>query len=176
MRALFVRDTDRNNESGMRTIMTKRSLCTVVVVIAALCAITDAQAQPRQARNLRRVPVTVAFVDSLPVPGTSFVVRRRPTETPSDVILLRPDAGAGELSDAIRTLLTARQAGGDFPITAATVRMRPHQRVPGQRPAFPWGQRVLHDMARAAPRPVAGVGTVRAVEIFLPSQRRGSGH
>jgi hypothetical protein len=120
--------------------------------------------QTRSPRAPSRVPVTIALVGSL--------VR-------ADVILLRSDAGSDQLSEAVRTLLVIRQASGDTATSKATLRMRPNQAQRGaQRQArreFPWVHRVIADLRRAEPREIVGVGTVRAVEIWLPpQQRRGS--
>jgi len=121
----------------------------------------------------RRVAATVVLLDSVGRPGAPFVLVRRPGAAPADLILVHSAIGAAQLSDAIRGLLTARQANGDFPQAAATFRVRPQQRTAGARPAFPWAQRVLSDLRRSQPREIPGVGRVRAVEIWLP--RQGSG-
>ncbi|HEU4453060.1 MAG TPA: hypothetical protein VFR81_08365 [Longimicrobium sp.] len=120
-----------------------------------------------------RVPVTVAMVERLPVPDAPFVVLRRTNVAPQDVILLPAGADARLLSDAVQMLLIARQAGGDTATAAATLRVRPQRgRTASQRPILPWAQRVLADLRRVATRPVEGVGTVPAVEIWLPPQTR----
>src|SRR4028118_1740149 len=74
-----------------------------------------------------RVPVTVVLVERLPVPGAPFVVQRRPGAARQDVILLPPGADATLLSEAVQMLLVARQAGGDTPLAAATMRVRPQR-------------------------------------------------
>ncbi|HEY9230212.1 MAG TPA: hypothetical protein VIP11_26400 [Gemmatimonadaceae bacterium] len=118
---------------------------------------------------------TVAIVDDLPVPGVPFVVQRRPDRKPADLILLRASATPAELSDAVRTLLTARQSGGDYPITKATVRMRPHQKSGNARQEFRWANQLLTRLRAAKPRRVDGAGTVRAVALWLPKQVRPGG-
>lgn len=117
-----------------------------------------------------RVPVTVVLVERLPVPGEPFVVQRRPGAAERDVILLPADADATLFSEAVQMLLIARQAGGDTPVTAVTLRVRPQRGRTAPRPVFPWAQRVLADLRRAEARPVEGVGTAPAVEIWLPRQ------
>jgi len=84
-----------------------------------------------------RVPVTVVLVERLPVPGAPFVVQRRPTAAQRDVILLPADADASVLSEAVQTLLVARQAGGDIPAEAATMRVRPQRGRTTPRPCSP---------------------------------------
>lgn len=121
-----------------------------------------------------RVAVTIVFVDSLAQPGAPYLLVRRPGATPADLILVHSGVNPTQLSDAIRGLLTARQAGGDFPQVAATFRVRPQQRTgAAARPAFPWAARVLNEARRAEPRQVQGVGSARAVEIWLPRQGNG---
>jgi hypothetical protein len=138
--------------------------------IAVLLTALSAGAQQPTARAPGRVPATVALVDNLPVSGVSFVVQRRPGRTPTDLILLRKSATAAELSDAVRTLATARSAGGDYPMEGATVRMRAHQKSEIRRMELPWTRAVLARLHRAKPRTVEGVGTVPAVAIWLPRQ------
>ncbi len=125
------------------------------------------------AQQPRRVAATVVLLDSITQPGAPFVLVRRPGAVPADLILVHSAIGAAQLSDAIRGLLTARQAGGDFPRAAATFRVRPQQRTAAARPAYPWAQRVLNDLRRSEPREIPGVGRVRAVEIWLPRQGNG---
>lgn len=120
-----------------------------------------------------RVPVTLVLVERLPVAGAPFVIHRRPGAARQDVILLPAGADARVLSEAVRMLLVARQAGGDTPTTAATMRVRPQRGRATARVVFPWAQRVLADLRRAEARPVEGVGTVATVEIWLPRQLRG---
>ncbi|MDQ3605446.1 MAG: hypothetical protein M3418_04560 [Gemmatimonadota bacterium] len=131
-----------------------------------------AQQQTGSSRAPTRVPVTIALVDQLPQADAPFMVQRRPDVAPHDVILLRSTADAKQLSEAIHALLVIRQAGGDTATSRATMRMRPQQPQQGARPEFPWVPRVMADLRRAEPKQIAGVGTVRAVEIWLPPQHR----
>lgn len=117
-----------------------------------------------------RVPVTVVLVERLSVPGAPFVVQRRPGAAQQDVILLPAGADARLFSEAVQMLLVARQAGGDTPVRAATMRVRPQRGRNTPRRVLPWAQRVLNDLRRAEARPVEGIGTVQAVEIWLPRQ------
>jgi hypothetical protein len=117
-----------------------------------------------------RVPVTVVLVERLPVPGAPFVVQRRPGAAQQDVILLPASADAQLFSEAVQMLLVARQAGGDTPVTAATMRVRPQRGRNTPQRVLPWAQRVLNDLRRAEARPVEGIDSVQAVEIWLPRQ------
>ncbi|HEU4453734.1 MAG TPA: hypothetical protein VFR81_11775 [Longimicrobium sp.] len=117
-----------------------------------------------------RVPVTVVLVERLPVPGTPFVVQRRPGAAQRDVILLPAGADARLFSEAVQMLLVARQAGGDTPVRGATMRVRPQRGRNTPLRVLPWVQRVLNDLQRAEARPVEGIGEVQAVEIWLPRQ------
>jgi hypothetical protein len=149
--------------------MFRHQVAAVTAALALVCAPAEGSAQ-KPVRTPKRVAATVAIVDNLPVSGVSFVVQRRPGRTPTDLILLRPSATAAEFSDAIRTLASARAADGDYPIEGATVRMRPHQNSQIARKDFAWTPGVLARLRKAKPRTVDGVGTVRAVAIWLPKQ------
>lgn len=151
-------------------IMRALHLCVALLWLAP----TVGGAQQPGERRSQRVPATIILIDSLTQPGASFVIMRRPGSTPADVVLLRSDADAAQLSDAIRGLLTARHANGDVAPSAATFRVRPHSgRGASPRNAFPWTPRVLNDLRRAEPRPVSGFGVVRSIQIWLPRQGAG---
>jgi hypothetical protein len=148
-----------------------------IVVPALLFALAaglpaPAQTSPRPGQVVR-VPVALVLVDSLAQPGVPYVVQRRPNALPHDVILLRPDATAAQLSEAINSLLMVREARGDFPTAAGTLRVHPHGNAAAarQRRPFPWAQRVFHDLHHAKAAPVAGVGKVQSVVIYLPPHR-----
>jgi len=150
-----------------KNLITAGSLFLLLLLPAANSAQQTAGGKPT------RVPVTVALVDDLTPSGVPFVIQRRPDLAPHDVILLRADATADQLSDAVRSLLVVRQAGGDTALSPATLRMRPRGPQPrGERRALPWVPRVFADLRRAEHRDIAGIGRVRAVEIWLPPQRR----
>lgn len=141
-------------------------------IVAAAVPLDAQQSGAASGSRIPRVPVTIAHVSELPAvaAGQAFLIVRRPNETPGDVILLRSDADRHDLSDAVRTLLTARQARGDVADRRETVRVstrRTHER----RPELPWVGRILADLRRAERTFVAGVGTVPAVQIWLPRQR-----
>ena len=142
-----------------------------LLVAAALAAGPVVLAAQRAGeRAPTRVPLTVVLVSELPRPGAAYEIQRRPTGSDLDVILLLDTATPEQLSEAVRGVLTARQAGGDTATRAGTFRVRPHRST--ARTALPWAARVLTDLRAAHVRQVPGVGRVRAVRIWLPPQRR----
>jgi hypothetical protein len=147
----------------------------VALLLVMVFAPAAGSAQQPAARKAIRVPATVAMVDRLPVPDAPFVVQRRPTGRPMDLILVRSTTTPAELSDAVRTLATARATGGDYPFERATVRIRPQQKVQTARSEFPWTHGVLARLRNAKPQPIDGVGTVPAVAIWLPRQKQSFG-
>lgn len=154
----------------------RKCLATAAVLAAIVLSVPAVgQSQAAKVKAAPKIAATVALVDSLPVAGVPFVVQRRPGRMPLDLILLRASTTPAELSDAVRTLATARQSGGDFPLEAATIRIRPHQSAGKTRKEFPWAGQTLARLRKAKPQPVDGVGTVPAVAIWLPRQIRVGG-
>ena len=152
----------------MRTF--KPLLCAAVLVASVR---TELQAQQTAAaRAPTRVPVTVALVDTL-AGDAPFRILRRATVAPYDVILLRANADSAALSAAVQDLISIRQVQGDTARAAAgVVRVRRPSATPGQRMRMlPWARRVIDDLRRAERQAVAGVGSVPAVQIWLPPQR-----
>jgi len=141
----------------------------ILLVLAGLLdlaqpALTSAQSRP----TATRVPVTIALADQPLRRGAVFEIRREAEGVPYDVILLRRDADAEQLSIALRALMKIRQVRGDVPTSSAVMQTRRHGTRQDARNAFPWAQRVLDDLRTAAPKQLRGVGTLRAVEIWLP--------
>lgn len=141
--------------------------------LAILPISANSSASAAQTSDLERpgrVPVTIVLTDHLP-PDSRFVILRSPTSDRRDVIALRLDATTTDLSEAVNTLLTARQASGDIPSIKQTLRIRPpgSPKAKGQR-EYPWIPRVLGDLRRATHTDVPEVGRVRAVQIWLPAQ------
>jgi hypothetical protein len=150
--------------------MSRLLLILLVQALISLAPSAGIAQQGEPGRQGRRIPVTIVLVERLAAPGAPFLVQRRAATAPHDVILLRTDADASQLSEAVRTLLVARQAGGDVPATSGTLRMRPQTSGGGARPVLPWAARVLTDLQRAEPQRVEGIGTVKSVQIYLPPQ------
>lgn len=150
--------------------------------LAVFClALTNAAAQTRQpdapsrAPNVeaaRRVAVTVALVESLPVRDASALILRRPHEEDRDVILLPARTANGErLASAAFTLLIARDRAGDTAAVASMLPVREDARGQPLGDAMARYLDVTVARLRAAPRrAVAGVGHVPAVSVYLPSR------
>jgi hypothetical protein len=151
---------------------TKPFLLIAAALVFAVFPHSAATQQNAALRAPTRIPVTVVLVESALPGNEAWVVQRRPGASPEDVILLRITADAGQLAEAVRTLLVIRQADGDRPNVGRTLRIRPQQRQQGAAREIPWIPRVWADLRRAEPRVVAGLGIVRAVDIWLPPQHR----
>ena len=148
-----------------------KHIAQIILTGAVLLGCPHLSAQQELGKRVaRRVPVTIMLVEETPVPGESFVIMRRPSVPPHDLILLSKDANAAHLSDAIRSLLTARAVEGDTAIRSSTMRMRPHSWPAESHARFPWTGRVLADLRTAPTKEISGVAKARAVEIWLPRQ------
>jgi hypothetical protein len=132
-------------------------------------------AQDGARRTIPRIPMTVALVAQLPRAGEPFAVLRRMDAAPHDVILIPESATAELLSDAIQTLVVARQASGDLPGFTGYVRTKPHGQQATHRRTLPWAGRVLGDVRKAEPAELTGIGRVRSVQIWLPPQHAQGG-
>src|ERR1044072_6523672 len=170
--AVATRDKPAIHTTGVESMIRNLSAMIALALIFAASPRPAAAQQSATPRAPARVPVTVALVESALPGNESWVVQRRPDVSPADVILLRTTADAGQLAEAVRTLLVIRQADGDRPTVGRTLRIRPRQRHRGAAREIPWIPRVWADLRRAKPREVAGLGTVRAVDIWLPPQHR----
>lgn len=141
-------------------------LLTTAIAAVALLLPAHLRAQHGQPT---RVPATIVLADHV-AQAEPFVIHRRAIGA-TDVIVLRSDATADQLSDAVRTLVTIRQVGGDTAAAPAVMRMRPQQRGTASRATLPWVGRVFSDVHGAGLHDVPGFGRVRAVQIWLPRQR-----
>jgi hypothetical protein len=149
--------------------------CTLAVMAASrLRAQGQAMPQAPGPRAPTRVPVTVVLDTTEAV--ARFSILRRADHHPLDVIVLYGPADAKTLSDAVYGLLIARATQGDTARQNGFVRTRgrdaAHPALPT--PHFPWVERVVDDLRRAPRQIVTGVGNFRAVEIWLPPQRKGT--
>jgi hypothetical protein len=146
--------------------------CAVCLLVLGRPASVASQHDGTPARRPTRVPVTIALADTTSAEPAYRIIRRA-DQPPYDVIVLSGHADAATLSAAVSDLLLVRTAQGDTATHAGLARVR--RRRPdahgARAPRFPWTQRVLEDLRRAAPREIAGAGNVRAVEIWLPPQR-----
>jgi hypothetical protein len=113
----------------------------------------------------------IAISNDLPGDSTAGVIIRRHDVTPHDVILVRDDIDRQRLSDVLIELLTVRRVTGDTAVRSGAVRIQPQDgnRVV-HRKVLPWTERVVQDLRRASPQDIPGIGTLPAVEIWLPPQ------
>lgn len=154
----------------MKAVLNCLSALMVVVVTGAFEAL-PAQATSDVSGRRPRVPVMIALSEALPQEGAGYTIYRNPGQAQRDVILLRADADERVLSEAVRALLAARRYDGDRAVATSMLRARRPLAVREQAPAaLPWAARVLRDLRAANPRSIEGVGTVKAVEIWVPRQ------
>jgi len=150
--------------------------CLLVALLGPVTPITggghlEAQQGP-ESRKPARVPVTLVLVDSIPGGTAPFRILRRVDVAPHDVILLLSGADPAALSEAIGDLLVLRSLTGDTTTAGGAVRVRHRQAKERTPRPVPWAGRVMSDLQRAQPRHLPGVGTVPAVEVWLPPQRK----
>ena len=152
-------------------------LSAIVAVAVALPASTIPGSAQTSSRFPDRVPVTVALVGAKPF-GQGAVVLRRTAPTPSNVIVLSPNATPWELAAAAVALAGAMERDGDLPSTASmfAVDGQPN----GLTTEIPAATRVLARLRQAAESDLPGVGRARTALIYLPNaegrqrlQRRG---
>jgi hypothetical protein len=148
---------------------TSRALALVLLLTVAMAA--GLRAQDSAPHSISRIPVTVVLVAQLPMADEPYAVLRRTDVAPHDVILIPEGATPALLSEAIQTLMFARQASGDMPSFTGYIRVKPHQRQVAQRRQLPWAGRVLADVRNAEPAELTGIGRARSVQIWLPPQR-----
>lgn len=122
-----------------------------------------------QAEMARRVPVTIAMVDSLPVENAKAIILRRARVTPYDVILIRRgDANGDQLGAAVFTLLATRQVQGDTAKRDAVIKVNmltPPAQWSRQEGNYP--SRIASRLQVADARFIEGIGTVPARVIYL---------
>lgn len=140
--------------------------------VAALVLVLIAHEHPYAQNGApTRVPAMIVLSDQNAA-REPFVIQRRGIGA-LDVIVLRSDATADQLSDAVRVLVTIRKLTQDTAVAPAMLRFRRQQAT--AHAMIPWVGRVYADVHAAAFRDVPGFGQVRGVQIWLPAQRRG-GH
>lgn len=124
----------------------------------------------RAREKAKRVPVTVALIERLPIRNAPAVVLRHAGPAPGDIILLEREIATGEqLSAAIWTLLGARALGGDTATSNSVLR------VGQSRGPTAWrgnetrvSEHVVRRLRSAAPTYLAGVGSVPNTRVYLP--------
>lgn len=145
-----------------------RNLVFFLLTLGCVFLGRPASAQEHQSGGAARVPVLLAFVDSLPDTGPRFRIVRLAGESVRDVILLPPDANPDLLTEALETLrMVWTRYGGGGAADGALFRRVPSTSQLRPRRVLPWSDRVLHDLRESRPRQVPGVGHVRTVQIWL---------
>lgn len=142
-----------------------KKLFSLVLAIGAAASLAPAES----ARGQERTPALVAIQPRLQGETDQFRIARFAGASPRYVILLAPGADAAVFTRAVQALRSTQRAA-DPRGSDAMLRMR-HAPRSGPRqpgPILPWADRVLQDVRAAAPRHVPGVGSVRAVRIWLP--------
>lgn len=151
----------------------KTTFSLALVLLALLSSRIGAAQAPASQKVPSRVPLTIVLTRDLPsaAPGALYVLKRRPRGEQHDVLLVREAVTSAQLSEAIWAVITIRQIDGDTASRVVTVRPSA-TRARTARQELPWVARVLADLRQTEPRPVAGVGNRKAIEIWLPPQRR----
>jgi hypothetical protein len=145
----------------------------VAATLVALClsaSVLEAQLRPRTGgRSDGRVPVTIALVDSVPVPGAPAIILRRVGVDPHDVILIaRRLASDSVVAAAVATLYSVRSSLGDTARSRITIGVRGavarNRRGVGE---IQQARQLLLRLISSPPREVRGVGVVPAVDAYL---------
>ncbi len=125
-------------------------------------------------KSHNRRPVMLVLTDQLSDASTPFVVQHRGDAMPQEVLLLRSDANAQDLSEGVRTTIMLWQVGASATVPNGRFRMRPHQSQANEHRVFPWAARVLYDLRAGEYVETRDYGRVRVVTIWLPLQLRSS--
>lgn len=132
----------------------------------SLSGTASAQADRSSPRAQSRAPILLAVVDTLPDTAPRFRIIRLPGESAREAVLLPSDATPELLTQALEALRMiwvhdkGSQPGELLRLNGGKAETRPHR-------AVPWAGRVLHDLREAHRRQIPGVGSVRAVQIWL---------
>jgi hypothetical protein len=144
-----------------------------IVVVAGLLAVTRLLAQgqrpPKPDYDIA-VPgttsVVVALTDSLPSKDFDILIKRRATEKPHDVILVRPGALRAELlAKAVETLQGARRSFGRTPTGDVSFKVPPAGTKSPPRLAEAEGW--VKSLKAAKPMDLPGVGVVPLIMLHL---------
>lgn len=122
----------------------------------------------QEATHPHKYAVAVVSVEELPHLNGAYEVVRRPDRSPVEVIYLKKGAGAGVLSQAVLTVMAARERSGLVPPEKEVLRASPKgmgRQLAGE---VPWAGRVVADLEHAQTVHIDGVGWVPAKIIFLP--------
>jgi hypothetical protein len=117
----------------------------------------------------RRVPVTIALVDSLSA-NNPVVIARRASASAHDVVLVRPSATGDQLTAALVALNTHRDLSGDTPLQDA--RLRTTTQTPGgfKKSEVQRANRIITRLKTQSPQIVEGFGRLPSTVVYLPSK------
>ena len=152
------------------SVMGKRTGVLAAMLISSALSATMVAAQEAgsaQSEMARRVPVTILLTSNA---GDAAVVLRRSHGNDADVVALQPIATGTDLLTALKALDSHRDLAGDHITQNATIRGRQSSTS-----ATGIGAEHAADIVRrlqTAPlRDVEGFGRVRAITVYLPSQK-----
>lgn len=153
-------------------IITNTSKVLLLVLAAGLIS-PELDAQPV---NISERRVTLVEADSTRSPNGTMVFRRAGREDP-DVIALAPGANTGDLGRALRVLDALHAQFGDS-ITRDIAASARSEQAPMTATASSRDRARLHasflsQLRRAPKRAVAGFGSVRALDIYVPRKTSG---
>lgn len=139
------------------------------VILDKIDSIRLADAKLVASRSPEVVTVTIALVDQLPDSGATAVVLRRPNTTPSDIVLLTPEATAGTLAAGFRAVIRMRKMEDKAGLHDQRLIVRGGS-VPESwsRTGYDHAaESKLSDLASRPFRVIVGVGRVRTLEVPL---------
>ncbi len=124
------------------------------------------------------VPATIALVDNLDASALVMIVRRK-NALPHDVILLpRSGATSDALGAGLSTLFKMRRKSGDVPVGDTRIVLRGAPGPHNWKSSLQRDRALadLSDLAESAPRTVAGLGRVQAIDVPLRRVHAVRGH
>lgn len=148
-----------------------RFAATLVAFSALIGLLALSEPARAQARS-PRLQVTVALVDRLPQTVASdpaLVVRGQAGREREIILLPAASADAESLASAVFTLLLARQLERDHPRAGGLLRVR-SRTFPAAwaRSEIPRAARVIERLRGAPLDEFPGIGTARALDLYLP--------
>lgn len=118
----------------------------------------------------RRGPAHVAIVVAASAAPTT--VLRRQSEFPANVIVLGADATINTLGAGLATLERSRESFGDDLVHDIVIEIDPAHSATLDPAVLARYSDVFRDLQSAPLRAIAGVGTVRAIDVSSPSRAR----
>jgi hypothetical protein len=138
-----------------------------VTLIAALGARAGAQVAAETSAARRRLPVTIALVDSLPDSTVGAVILRRGNQ--SDAILMtRNSANARQLSAALATLISAWHFTGKNANRDATIRVESRDGPAAwENTELVRAEQAIRNLRRRPVRHLPGIGNGQALVLLI---------